>query len=272
MKRHAVNTAGILLLILLFSLCPGRVAGADESKTILLDMTYVYDENTVYWPTADTWKHEKVAWNINSDGCWYASGNFSASEHGGTHLDAPIHFAQGGRTIDQIKLEELIAFAAKFDVTAKCARDRGYLLTVADIKEWESRNGRLPARAWVIMFTGLGTKHYPDRSQVLGTDRRGQEALPYLDFPGFSPEAARFLVEERSITGVAIDTPSIDCGKSKDFQTHQIICRADRFGLENVACLDRLPEKGATLYVIPIPIKNGTGAPARVFTLLPQGK
>jgi len=180
-----------------------------------------------------------------------------------------MHFAEKGRTIDQIPLAEWIGPAAKIDVTRRCAKDRDYLLRVEDIKAWEKQNGQLPAGAWVIMYTGIGTRYYPDRRRVLGTDIKGIAALPHLSFPGFSPEAAEFLVKERNITGIALDTPSVDYGKSQDFRVHRIICGANKLALENIAHLDQLPARGATLYAVPMLIKDGTGAPARVYAVLP---
>lgn len=238
------------------------------SKEKLLDMTYPYDENTIYWPTAKSFKLEKVSWGITEGGWWYASNEFSASEHGGTHVDAPIHFAEKGRTIEQIPLEEWIGPAVRLDVTEKCEKNRDYLLIVDDINNWERKYGKIPDGAWVIMYTGIDTKYYPDKKKVLGTDKKGEEAIPELSFPGFSPESVKFLIEERNITGIAIDTPSIDYGKSKKFKVHQVLCGADRLALENIANLDKLPPSGATLYVIPMPIKQGTGAPARVFAII----
>jgi kynurenine formamidase len=243
--------------------------GRDASGGRLLDMTFVFDEGAIYWPTAKPFKLTRVAWNVSEGGWWYASNDFAASEHGGTHVDAPIHFAEGGRTIDEIPLEEWIGPAVKIDVVAKCTEDRNYMLQVADIEAWEDQNGRIPTGAWVIMYTGVGTANYPDRKAVLGTDKAGLEAVLNLRFPGFSPEAVQYLLKEREITGIALDTPSIDYGKSKDFIVHQILFTADKLALENIACLDKLPPTGATLYVIPMLIKDGTGAPARVFAVLP---
>jgi kynurenine formamidase len=239
------------------------------SKEKLLDMTYPYDENTIYWPTAKSFKLEKVSWGIDEGGRWYASNEYSASEHGGTHVDAPIHFAEKGRTIEQIPLEEWIGPAVSLDVTEKCEKNRDYLLVVDDINNWERKYGKIPDGAWVIMYTGIDTKYYPDKKKVLGTDKTGEEAIPELSFPGFSPESVKFLIEERNITGIAIDTPSIDYGKSKEFKVHQVLCGADKLALENIANLDKLPPSGATLYVIPMAIKEGTGAPARVFAIIP---
>ncbi|MDH4272323.1 MAG: cyclase family protein [Candidatus Aminicenantes bacterium] len=238
---------------------------APSSSEKTLDMTYPLDEAAIFWPTAKPFSLTQVAYGISEGGWWYSSNEFSASEHGGTHADAPIHFAEQGRTIEQIPLEEWIGLAVKVDVTKECDQDRDYLLSVDDLRSWEKAYGRIPDGAWVIMYTGIGTRHYPDKKMVLGTDKTGQEAIAELSFPGFSPESIEFLLKERNIKGIAIDTPSIDRGKSQDFKVHQVLFAAERLALENIAHLDKLPAKGATLYVIPMMIKGGTGAPARVF-------
>ncbi len=119
------------------------------------------------------------------------------------------------------------------------------------------------------MYTGIDTKFYPDRKKVLGTTKTGVEAIPELSFPGFSAEVATFLVNKRNIKGIGLDTPSIDYGKSKDFMVHRICFAANKLAIENIANLDKLPVKGAILYAIPMLIKDGTGAPARVFAVLP---
>lgn len=243
---------------------------SQENDRRLLDMTYPYDENTIYWPTAKSFHLEKVSWKVTDGGWWYASNEFSASEHGGTHADAPIHFSQNGRTIGQIPLEEWIGPAVKLDVTKKCTNNRDYLLSVKDITSWEAEHGKILDRAWIIMYTGIGTKYYPDRKKVLGTDKTGEAALPELSFPGFSVESVKFLLANRNITGIAIDTPSIDYGRSKDFKVHRILFASDKLACENIANLDRLPASGAILYIIPMLIKEGTGSPARVFAFLPD--
>jgi kynurenine formamidase len=258
------------ILIATISFCIiGLILFAHDFKGKLLDMTYPFDESSIYWPTAKPFKLTKLSWGITEAGYWYASNEFSAAEHGGTHTDAPIHFAQNGRTIDRIPLEEWIGPAVKIDVTEKCEKNRDYLLSLDDIKNWEKKYGEIPAEAWVIMYTGIDTKYYPDKKKVLGTDKTGVEAIPELSFPGFSPESIEYLTKERNITGIAIDTPSIDYGKSKEFKVHQLLFAADKLALENIANLDKLPPQGAMLYVIPMLIKDGTGAPARVFAILP---
>ncbi len=264
--KNCIKIFGILMILFAIFMSMTCKTG---TKGELLEMTYVYEKNTIYWPTAKGFELKKIAWEIGEGGYWYASNEFSASEHGGTHADAPIHFAENGRTMDQIPLEEWIGPSVKIDVTENCEQNRDYLLSVEDIIKWEEEYGQIPDGAWVIMYTGINTKYYPDKLKVLGTEKTGEAALPELSFPGFSPEAVEFLVNETNFTGIAIDTPSIDYGKSKDFRVHQILFAADKLALENIANLDKLPTTGATLYVIPMLIKDGTGAPARVFAVLP---
>lgn len=266
MKTRICIPVLILAVITSVSVFSGQET---RTKGKILEMTYPYEEDTIYWPTAKPFHLEKLNWGIVPGGWWYASNEYGASEHGGTHADAPIHFAQKGRTMDQIPITEWIGRAVKIDVCAKCDTNRDYSLTVEDIEIWEKEFGRIPEGAWVIMYTGIGTKYYPDKKKVLGTEKVGAEAIPELSFPGFSPEAAEFLVKKRNITGIALDTPSIDAGKRTDFKVHQIICGANKLALENIANLDKLPPSGATLFVIPMLTKDGTGSPARVFAILP---
>ena len=270
MKRKG-SLLGKWIILFFASLAVAAIFSGQEikAKEKILDMTYPYEEDTIYWPTTKPFHLEKLTWGISPGGWWYASNEYSASEHGGTHTDAPIHFAEKGRTMDKIPLAEWIGPAVKIDVSVKCEQNRDYMLAVEDIENWEKKFGRIPDGAWVIMSSGIDAKYYPDKKKVLGTDKRGLEAIPELSFPGFGPESAEFLVKNRNITGIAIDTPSIDAGKRTDFKVHQIICGANKLALENIANLDRLPASGATLYVIPMLIKDGTGSPARVFAVLP---
>ncbi|MBF0397767.1 MAG: cyclase family protein [Desulfobacterales bacterium] len=269
MKNYKCLTKYALIFISLFFNVSAKSQDIFPEASKLLDMTYTFDENTIYWPTAEPFKLKKLDWGILEGGWWYASNNYSASEHGGTHADAPIHFSEKGKTIDQIPLHDWIGPAVKIDVVSKCLNNRDYLLTVKDIKEWEAKYGKIPDNAWVLMYTGIDTKYYPDKKGVLGTAKTGKDALPELSFPGFSKETAEFLVNERNIKGIGLDTPSIDFGKSKDFKVHQIFCKANKLAIENIANMDKLQAIGATLYVIPMLIKDGTGAPARVFAVLP---
>ena len=253
----------IASLVLVIAALP-VFAEIDERK--LLDLTYPLDDQTVFWPTNKPFTWEKVAWGKTAAGYWYASGDFSMSEHGGTHIDAPIHFGEGRLPVDEIPLQRLIAQAVVIDVRLAVEQDRDYRLTVHDVETWESRHGRIPSGAVVLMLTGWGRK-WPDKSRYLGTNTPSDPKT--LHFPGFSREVADFLVRQRNVDGVGIDTSSIDFGPSQDFIVHQIVNRADRYGLENIANLDQLPPVGAILVSLPIKIKGGTGGPVRIIAVLP---
>jgi kynurenine formamidase len=239
-------------------------AGAAQER--IVDLTHSFDEKTIYWPTARGFALERVAHGINERGFWYAANNFCAAEHGGTHMDAPIHFAAERATADQVPVSRLIGPACVIDIASQCAADPDYRLTVADILAWEKADGRLPVGAVVLVHTGWGTR-WGDPQRVFGSDTPSDTRT--LHFPGFSVEAARFLTEEREIDAVGLDTPSLDHGPSADFGAHQVFARADVPGFENVANLDRLPATGATFIGLPMKIAGGSGGPARIVALLP---
>ena len=235
----------------------------DKSK--LADLTYSYNEKTIYWPNAKGFVHRKDSWKVTPGGYWYAAGGFSADEHGGTHIDSPIHFGPGKTTLDKISVQKLIGPADVIDITASSAKNRDYRATAADIMAWEKANGGIAPGSIVLFRTGWG-KYWPDRKQYLGDDKPGD--IEHLHFPGISREAAELLVK-RGIEGVGIDTASMDYGPSKDFIVHQVLNQADIYGLENVANLERLPARGATLIALPIKIEEGTGGPVRIVAILP---
>lgn len=236
----------------------------NESK--LVDLTYTFDEQTIYWPTAQPFKWEKESWGQSAGGYWYTAARYAASEHGGTHLDAPIHFGEGKVAMDEIPLTRLIGPAVVLDVRQACEKDADYRVRLDDVTTWEKDHGPIPNGAIVIAHTGWG-RFWPDKKRYLGTDKPGDVAN--LHFPGFSREAAEYLAKQRQIDAVGIDTPSIDYGQSKDFIVHQVLNGANIYGLENVAHLERVPPTGATLLAFPMKIKGGTGGPVRLLALLP---
>ena len=264
------KVAGLLVLLSLLAACqsPSAIQPAkgalDESKVI--DLTYSFDDKTIYWPTAKPFTWEKEAWGQSAGGYWYTAARYSASEHGGTHLDAPLHFGEGKQAVDEIPLAKLISPAVVINIAEACTKDADYRLSVEDITKWESQNGRIPDASIVLIHTGWG-KFWSDKKKYLGTDAPGDTAN--LHFPGISREAAKLLAEQRKIDAIGIDTASIDFGQSKDFITHQILYGANIYGLENVANSDKLPATGATLIALPMKIKGGTGAPVRIIAILP---
>jgi kynurenine formamidase len=189
----------------------------DESK--MIDLTHAFDEKTIHWPTAKPFEWQKDAWGPSAGGYFYASASFAASEHLGTHIDSPIHFAEGQATTDTIPLRQLVGPALVIDISAPASANADYLLSAADVGAWEKKNGRIPAGAIVLVRTGWASR-WPDRARYMGTDAPGD--VEHLHFPGISPEAAKVLVERR-VDGVGIDTASLDHGPSKDFQTHRIL-------------------------------------------------
>jgi len=232
----------------------------------LVDLTYPFDDRTVYWPNNPSFQWEKTDWGTTASGYWYAAAKFSTGEHGGTHMDAPIHFARGRRTIDEIPVDRLTGPAVVIDAQSQCENNVDYELTVQDLLNWESRYGRIPDDALVFMWSGWGQR-WPDRVRYLGTGT--PDDAQSLHFPGLSPQLAEFLIHQRVIRGVGIDTASIDPGRSQDFQAHRILNGADVYILENVASLDRLPPQGAMVMALPMKIKGGTGSPVRIVAWLP---
>jgi kynurenine formamidase len=260
--------AVLLLLAACATTTAPPAAAPDLATAEVVDLTYAFDEHTLYWPNSPSaFELKKLAYGPTAGGYFYSSYAYSAPEHGGTHLDAPIHFAEKGRTIDQIPVRQLIGPAVVIDVRDKTGTDVDYRLTVADIEAWEARNGAIPNGAIVLLRTGWGTR-YGNRKAYFGDDTPG--ATDKLHFPSFSAEAARLLVEQRHAGAIGLDTPSIDYGPSKDFIVHQIAMGANVPGLENLANLDRLPERGAWVIALPMKIGGGSGGPLRAIALLPR--
>ncbi len=246
---------------------PDPAAVFDGTGGEWIDLTYSYSSETVYWPTAEGFRLEELAYGATPGGWFYAAYNFSSAEHGGTHLDAPIHFAEGRQTNDEIPLERLIAPAVVVDLATPVEPDN--MLTVEDLASWEARHGPIPQGAILLVRAGWGSR-YHDRTAYLGTALTGPEAVQELHFPGIAPEAAEWLVAERSIAAVGIDTPSIDRGQSTDFRSHVILNGADIPGFENVANMDRLPATGSFVVALPMKIEGGSGGPLRIVAFLPN--
>jgi len=253
-----------LVAVFVVALCAFSAYAVDEKK--LVDLTYSFSAETLHWPTAKPFHLNKVNEGRTPAGFWYSSYNYSGSEHVGTHLDAPFHFAEGKWTTEQIPLAQTIGPAAVIDIRRKTGKDPDYRLAIEDIRAWENAYGRLAAGAIVLIHSGWG-KYWGDRKRYFGTDEPGN--VTDLHFPGLSPQAAEFLVKQRRVKAVGIDTPSIDHGPSIDFAAHQILGAANVPIFENVARLELVPRKGATVFAIPMKIQGGSGAPLRIFGLLP---
>lgn len=233
----------------------------------IIDLTHTFSEETIYWVTAKEFHLDTVAYGQTEQGYFYSANNFETAEHGGTHLDAPIHFSEGKQSVDEIPLEKLIGHGIKIDVRKSVGDNADYLISVDDLTNWETENGQIPENSIVLLETGFA-KFYPDRKKYMGTEERGTEAIAQLHFPGLSPEAARWLVENRNISAIGLDTPSIDNGQSTNFESHVILLSENIPAFENLTNLDKLPHSGFTVVALPMKIKGGSGAPLRIVALL----
>jgi kynurenine formamidase len=233
-----------------------------------VDMTYDFSPATLYWPNNPTGFQLQTQFDgITPGGFYYSSNAFSCPEHGGTHLDAPVHFAKGKWSLDQIPLDKLTGQAVVIDVSSKAAANPDYQITVADVENWEKTNGKIPDNSIILFRTGWG-KFYPDANKYLGTAEKGDAGVAKLHFPSIHPDLASWLVTNRKPKAVGIDTASVDYGQSKDFKTHQVLYAENIPGFENVANMDALPVTGAYVIALPMKIKNGSGGPLRIVAWL----
>lgn len=252
-----------IVLIVVHSTCNSQATQFQNLKWI--DLTYPFSDKTLYWPNNPKgFELDTLADGPTEKGFYYSSFGFCAPEHGGTHLDAPIHFAQGKKTVDQLSIDQMTGNAVVIDVSSKAMSNRDYLITVEDLLAWEKTNGPIEANTIVFFKTGYG-KYYPDRKQYFGTDLKGDEAIPELHFPGVGEELALFLTSSRKVKAVGIDTPSIDYGQSDTFKAHRIILKDDVPVFENVANLDKLPARGIYVVALPMLIEKGSGGPLRII-------
>ena len=258
-----------LSALLVSAACSTSRGGIDLATAELIDLTHTYDASTLYWPSSPpaTFELKELAYGRTPGGYFYSSYAICTPEHGGTHLDAPIHFAEGRKTADQVPLRQLIAPAVVIDVTAKTATNADYLLTADDIHAWEREHGTIAGGTIVILRTGW-SQRWPDRLAYFGDASTTSSAN--LHFPSYGEDAAKLLVTGRRVAALGVDTASIDYGQSKTFIVHQIANGADVPGLENLTNVDNLPPRGAWLIALPMKIGKGSGAPVRVVAALPR--
>ena len=282
MSRSMVGRVALGVWVLFFIACAPQspapeAAASDPEETLaqgfleapqhLVDLTHSFGPDTIYWPTdTEGFVLDSLAAGFTEKGYYYAANRFSCAEHGGTHIDAPIHFAEGRSTVDTIALERLVGPGIVVDVTEGAAKDPDYLVSISDLQAWEAKHGELPAGTIVLLRTGY-SQRWSDRAGYLGTDKTGPEAVADLHFPGLHPEAAKWLVAERDIAAIGLDTPSIDTGQSTLYESHVALFAAEIPAFENVANLGRLPEKGFLVVALPMKIAGGSGAPLRIIAM-----
>jgi kynurenine formamidase len=250
-----------MALCVLSGLMPLQLPAAGTGKWI--DLTHELSAEAVFWPTAAPFSMTTDFEGLTDKGFYYSAYSFTTAEHGGTHIDAPVHFAQGANHVDEIPLEQLIGDAVVVDVSQAVRADRDHRISVADIEGWEAQHGVIPDASIVLFRTGFG-QYWPDLKKYLGTALRGEAGAAALSFPGLDAAAAEWLLEHRRIKAVGIDTASIDYGKSTHFETHVALMSNNVPAFENVANLDRLPATGAFVVALPVKIRGGSGGPLRI--------
>ena len=228
-----------------------------------IDLSHAYDSSTPYWPTAEGFQLDTVFAGMTELGYYYSAYQFSSAEHGGTHIDAPVHFAEGKKTVDEIPLDQLTGNAIVVDVRDSVSDYIDYQVSVSDFENWEETHGAIPEESIILLHTGFG-KFWPDKMKYMGTNQRGPAAVALLHFPGLHPDGAQWLVDNRKVKAIGLDTPSIDYGRSSDFKSHRILMDKNIPAFENVANIDMLPVKGAYLVALPMKIRGGSGGPLRL--------
>jgi kynurenine formamidase len=253
LKLGGLGAAGLAVA----SAMPVRRARAHESD--IVDMSHVFTVNPpVYVLGAVPTKKDVVT--VANDGFYIQEWTFG--EHTGTHMDIPAHFIEGGETADVYAVSNLVSPAVVIDISAKAASDDDAMLDVADIEQWEAANGEIPAGALVCMYSGWEDR-WSDAEKFRNADADGVQ-----HYPGFSPEAAQFLVEERNIHGIGVDTLSLDFGASTTFDVHVTILGAGKYGIENVANLKQIMGKEA-IVVAGLPRwEKGSGGPCRLLAMI----
>jgi kynurenine formamidase len=263
------------LVMTLLSVPPGATAQAQRAGAAppdlrtarIVDLSHSFDEKTLYWPTSpSSFALTRLAHGMTPGGFFYSANSFCTPEHGGTHLDAPVHFAEKGKTADHIPLRQLIAPAVVIDVRDAAGRDADYRARVSDLEAWERRHGTIPAGSIILLRTGWSSR-WPDRKRYFGDDTPGDASR--LHFPSYGVEVAGELVRKRRVAALGVDTASIDYGPSSDYPVHRVAASLDVPGLENLTALDQLPEKGAWIIALPMKIGGGSGGPLRAVALLP---
>lgn len=257
------------ILLICFSGLPTVTAAQqiDLAASRLIDLTHSFNSETVYWPTSSTgFQLQQLARGHTDGGFFYAANTFCSPEHGGTHLDAPIHFGENRYTSEQIPLEQLVGPAIVIDVAAAAAQNSDYRLTPSDVFEFERTHGIIQPGTIVLLRTGW-SRHWPDRRRYLGDDTPGDASR--LHFPSYGEDAARLLVEERGVAALGVDVASIDYGQSRDFLVHRIAAERNVPGFENLTNLHELPPRGAVIVALPVKIEGGSGGPLRAIAIVP---
>lgn len=280
-RRGLLGAAGLAALGGM--LAPKTAAATPTAPAIsiqarsVVDLTHTLTAEFPVWPGNDAFAMEPVV-VIDPSPLGSITGSLGGSsgpargeflvnklsywEHTGTHIDAPAHKIVDGHTVEELPIEDFVAPIAVVDISDKARTDADALLTVADLEAWERVHGRLPARSVVAMNSGWDA-HVTNPQKYVGRDPLG---TPHS--PGFDPEAVTFLVEERDIVAIGVDTLSLDAASSRTYGAHVAALGAGKYGIESLANLAALPPVGATVVVGAPKHRGGSGGPCRVLAFV----
>lgn len=251
----------------LFVLLACREPAIDLTRFDIVDLSHPYSAATLYWPTSPSaFELRPIHVGPTPAGFFYSAYSFCTPEHGGTHLDAPVHFAEGGLPVERIPLRQLVAPAVVIDLTAQARQDPDYRLTVSDVEGFEREQGPIAPGTIVLLRTGWSDR-WGDRKAYFGDDTPGDASR--LHFPGYGADAAELLIEQRRVAALGIDSPSVDHGPSQDFPVHRLGAPRGVPNFENLTNLARLPARGALVVALPMAVEGGSGAPLRAIALVP---
>lgn len=258
-RRQLIGGAGLAAAAGAASALAPQVRAAEpRSFSRVVDLTHAMGPD---FPTYDGDGNLEIETLVTLAKDGYNMKRWLLVEHTGTHMDAPIHFGDGVQSADQIPIENLVVPLAIIDIRAKAQDDADAQVTPDDLQAFEAAHGPIADGACVAMLSGWDAR-------AGGPEFRNADADGVMHFPGFHVEAAQYLMGERNAVGIAVDTLSLDYGKSADFATHYAWLPTNRWGLEGVANLAELPPAGATLVAGGPKIKGATGGPTRVLALL----
>ena len=239
------------------------VQAIEQGRVKTIDLTYALDDHSPFWPegTAMSPFHATTAATYQHDG--YYARNLQLPEHFGTHMDAPLHFDAKGKSLDEIPDQDLLLGVVVVDVRSAVSANPDYRLTAQDLEKWEKAHGPLPRGGAVFVLTGWGSR-WPSQERYMNKDAKG-----VMHFPGFSLEAAHYLLDHAHPKAIGIDTASIDYGPSPEFEVHQLTMHSGLYHLENLANLEKVPATGAVVIALPMKLRGGSGGPTRVVALVP---
>ena len=257
----------VLLFSILFSSCKQEAPSKDTLQQLIdgelqiIDLTHVLNNTSPYWPNdkGNPFVYDTIfARKSGAPGM----GAYSTPEHFGTHIDAPIHGGDNLKSVEQLSATDLFGPAVVIDISEQSETNPDYILSKSDILKWETVNGVLPKGVIVLLYTGW-SKKWNDYKAYKNEDSNGK-----MHFPGFSKEAAQFLIDERDIKGIGIDNMSVDAAQAKGLPVHSVVNGSGKYQLENVANLHLLPPKGIFLIVAPVKIQGGSGGQVRLYAVL----